>query len=113
MNTPTALPASSPGLPATIEVVASEAGRLDAWIDFNQDGVFDNATEKVFEGNLTVASHDLTFPVPAGAVAGRSSPPGATEPVDAASTIERIVPSDGDDVVRGDVVLALRSPDES
>lgn len=29
------------------------------------------------------------------------------------ATIERIVPSDGDDVVRGNVVLALRSPDES
>lgn len=29
------------------------------------------------------------------------------------ATIERIAPNDGDDVVRGDVVLALRSPDES
>jgi biotin carboxyl carrier protein len=28
------------------------------------------------------------------------------------ATIERIVPGDGDDVVRGDVVLALRSPSE-
>ncbi len=28
------------------------------------------------------------------------------------ATIERIVPADGDDVVRGDMVLSLRSPDE-
>lgn len=38
--------AGNPGR-GIIEVVASQAGMLDAWIDYNQDGVFDHPAERV------------------------------------------------------------------
>ncbi len=55
----------------TITVTASTAGFVNAWIDWNGDGVFDPTTEKIsFIGNSTGAvvegENTLTFAVPQG-----------------------------------------------
>jgi hypothetical protein len=57
------------GRTATVRVTASQAGRLDAFLDFNADGDFADAGEKIFD-NVAVAAgdNDLTFLVPGDAV---------------------------------------------
>src|SRR6185369_7954576 len=61
----------SPGRLATVEVVASAAGKLDAWIDFNADGDWADADEQVFTNiSLTLGTNTLTFTVPATATLG-------------------------------------------
>ena len=60
-----------PGQPATVEVVASIDGWLNAWADFNQNGVWEAGAENIFSGQLLiVGSNILNFNVPAGAVPG-------------------------------------------
>ena len=56
---------------ASVSVVASAASRLDAWIDFNEDGDFGDPGEQIF-ANLTVAAgaNPLTYNVPCTAVEG-------------------------------------------
>jgi hypothetical protein len=57
-----------------VTIRASAAGRLDAWIDFNRDGVW-TANEKIFDNVVLVAGENvLTFstPVGANAAAGES-----------------------------------------
>ncbi|HEX6833564.1 MAG TPA: GEVED domain-containing protein, partial [Rudaea sp.] len=55
-----------------VTVVASAAGKLDAWIDFDHNGTFD-AGEKIFASTaLTAGSNALTFAVPCGAVGGQT-----------------------------------------
>jgi hypothetical protein len=52
------------GSPATINVVASAAGKLDAWIDFNQNGIWD-APEQIFISAPVVAGlNALNFNIP-------------------------------------------------
>ncbi|WP_254507681.1 beta strand repeat-containing protein [Anatilimnocola floriformis] len=59
-------------LGAKITVTASAAGRLDAWIDFNRNGVFD-ASEKIADGvNVVTGSNTLAINVPTNTVAGAS-----------------------------------------
>ncbi|MCU0960896.1 MAG: dockerin type I domain-containing protein [Pirellulaceae bacterium] len=54
---------------ATIQVVASAAGRLDAWLDANGDGDWTDAGEKIFDNRALVAGNNsLTFTVNATAV---------------------------------------------
>ncbi|MBB3839834.1 hypothetical protein FHS57_003845 [Runella defluvii] len=57
---------------ASVTVKASAAGKLDAWVDFDNNGTFDSG-EKVFD-NIAVNSGDnlLTFPVPSGATPSNS-----------------------------------------
>ena len=56
------------GSTATIEVTASAAGKLDAWIDVNGNGVFDSA-EKIFASQpLNPGVNSLSFLVPVGTV---------------------------------------------
>lgn len=56
---------------ATVQVLASAAGRLDAWIDFNKNGSWSDAGEQIFTSIGVVAgANDLTFTVPSGAVIG-------------------------------------------
>ncbi|MCU0915179.1 MAG: GEVED domain-containing protein [Planctomycetes bacterium] len=63
----------SPGLPATIEVVASAPGYLNAWLDFDRDGTFGAAGEQVCTDQLLAPGvNKLSFPVPATAVKGVS-----------------------------------------
>ena len=55
-----------PGRKATVEVEASTDGRLDAWIDFNEDGDWDDPGEQIF-ANTRIAdgTNSLAFDVPA------------------------------------------------
>jgi hypothetical protein len=56
----------SPGMTAQITVTASAAGKLDAWIDFNGDGDWNDPGEKIFNNrSLTAGANTLTFAVPA------------------------------------------------
>jgi hypothetical protein len=55
---------------AQISVTASMAGRLDAWIDFNRNGVFD-ATEQIANGlNMAAGANSFTITLPTTVVAG-------------------------------------------
>lgn len=57
--------------PATVEVTASASGLLDAWIDWNADGDWDDAGEQVFTSeSLAAGANVLGFTVPAGATPG-------------------------------------------
>jgi Ca2+-binding RTX toxin-like protein len=61
-----------PGMSAIASVTASAAGRLDAWIDFNRNGIFD-AGEQIAVGLLLNAgANNVAFVVPAAAVTGLS-----------------------------------------
>lgn len=54
------------GKPANVTVTASAAGVLDAWIDFNNDGDWDEADEQVFTSlPLAPGANHLSFNVPA------------------------------------------------
>ena len=56
---------------ASFSVVASEAGQLDAWFDFNGDGDWDDAGEQIATNlSLSAGSNTLSFTVPDGAVPG-------------------------------------------
>ncbi|NQU26506.1 MAG: hypothetical protein HQ567_34905 [Candidatus Nealsonbacteria bacterium] len=58
---------------ATVDVAASVAGKLDAWIDFNRDGDWLDPGEHVFDNvSLDVGVNGLDFPVPAGARPGQT-----------------------------------------
>lgn len=64
-----AYPFLHPGSTTYLTVSASAAGSLDAWVDFNNDGDWDDAGEQVFTSLVvTAGSNDLSFAVPAGAV---------------------------------------------
>jgi hypothetical protein len=59
------------GFEAFLDVVASGSGLLNAWVDFNADGDWDDAGEHVFDDQtLGAGINDVHFPVPAGAIAG-------------------------------------------
>jgi hypothetical protein len=62
-----------PGTTVRVEVIASDRGILDAWIDFNQNGSWGDSGEHVF-ARVTVgaAANVLTFNVPADIKPGRS-----------------------------------------
>jgi len=53
---------------ANVTVSASASGKIDAWVDFNNNGSFGDAGEKVFNNVSVVAGNNtLSFPVPNGA----------------------------------------------
>ncbi len=61
------------GTTATITVNASQAGKLDAFMDFNWNRNLGDAGEKIFNNvALTAGDNVLSFNVPAGAVLGSS-----------------------------------------
>ncbi len=61
------------GLEAFLEVTASGAGRLNAWVDFNSDGDWADAGEQVFVDRMLAAGvNSLSFAVPASATLGTS-----------------------------------------
>ncbi len=61
----------SPGHPAEIQVTVSDAGKLDAWIDFGGDGDFSDSSDHVLTGEPLVAGvNTLAIRVPVGAAAG-------------------------------------------
>ncbi|MBN1893087.1 T9SS type A sorting domain-containing protein [bacterium] len=60
-----------PGQTASVRVTASTIGRLNAWIDFNDDGDWADTGEKIFtDRTLSSGANSLSFSVPKGAVAG-------------------------------------------
>jgi PKD repeat protein len=66
-------PVLMPGSSVTITVLPSVNGFIDAWIDFNQNGVWDPGTEHIFTSqSVSAPSTILTFNVPATAVVGNS-----------------------------------------
>ena len=63
------------GNPATVQVTViaplSKTGYLNAWIDFNADGDWDDTGEQIFtDVPLTPEHNTLTFVVPSGATTG-------------------------------------------
>jgi len=63
-NTPTS------GATATIQVTASVAGKLNAWLDYNADGDWADAGEQIFTNTgLTAGVNNLSFAIPSGVVA--------------------------------------------
>ena len=62
-----------PAETATLEVIASTNGFLDAWIDFDGDGTWLAATDRIYLSEpLSAGVNNLNFSVPFGAVPGRS-----------------------------------------
>jgi hypothetical protein len=63
-----------PGRQATVDVTASAAGRLDAWVDFNVDGDWGTAGDRIFS-NVTLAAglNSLTYTVSPTAIAGTNT----------------------------------------
>jgi hypothetical protein len=60
-----------PGSPAKVKVTASVPGYLNAWVDFNADGDWDDPQEKIFISKaLAAGPNDLFYFVPTDAVAG-------------------------------------------
>ena len=58
-----------PGQPASIDVTASAAGLLDAWIDFDDDGDWSSPEERIAAGApLALGINTVGFTVPATAV---------------------------------------------
>ena len=56
---------------AGVEVTASQAGLLDAWVDWNIDGDWADAGEQVFSSQAVAAgSNALAITIPTGAVLG-------------------------------------------
>ncbi len=54
-----------PGMPAKIKVLASGAGYLNAWMDFNGDGDWDDYREQIFAAEeLVMGENYLKFKVP-------------------------------------------------
>jgi ELWxxDGT repeat protein len=52
---------------ATVDVTAGAAGLLDAWVDFDLDGVFQHPAEQIFADEpLAIGVNSLSFAVPAG-----------------------------------------------
>ncbi|MCX6344317.1 MAG: GEVED domain-containing protein, partial [Armatimonadetes bacterium] len=54
-----------PGQPAIVNVIASAAGMLDVWVDFNGNGSWADLGDQIFSGQPLVAGNNtLTFIVP-------------------------------------------------
>jgi len=65
----------SPGSPATVQITVATGGyspgRLNAWIDFNQDGDWADEGEQIIRDTRHAeGAHDISFTVPASARAG-------------------------------------------
>lgn len=61
------------GTANTVSVQASAEGLLDAWVDFNADGDWNDEGERVFTGRiLTAGLNDLTINVPEEAASGET-----------------------------------------
>jgi len=62
-----------PGERATLQVTASTRGYLNAWIDWNADGDWDDADEQIATDlSLAAGANTVTINVPGRAVAGRT-----------------------------------------
>ncbi|EKV03555.1 hypothetical protein Lepto7375DRAFT_5860 [Leptolyngbya sp. PCC 7375] len=58
---------------ATVDIVASVDAPLSAWIDFNNNGSWDDPGEQIFTDEpLTAGTNSLSFAIPAGATIGNT-----------------------------------------
>lgn len=58
---------------SSFQVVASEPGKLDSWIDFNRDGDWDDPGEQISTNfDLTAGANLLSYSVPAGSIGGET-----------------------------------------
>ncbi|RLE33528.1 MAG: hypothetical protein DRJ61_07050, partial [Acidobacteria bacterium] len=63
-----------PGQSANVDVTAAGAAKLDAWIDFNDDGDWSDSGEQIFTSEaLADGVHNLSFSVPATAASGETT----------------------------------------
>jgi uncharacterized repeat protein (TIGR01451 family) len=61
------------GRTASVDIVASVPGYLNAWIDFNQDNDWDDSGEKVFtDRSLNAGTNNLSLAIPANANIGNT-----------------------------------------
>lgn len=62
----------TPGNNATVDITAAVAGKLNAWIDFNQDGDWEDGDEQIFTNQELNAglNNGLTYSVPVSALQG-------------------------------------------
>ncbi len=58
------------GSMANVNVTASAAGFVDAWIDFDGDGIWDSSEQIFTSRTVGAGTNQLTFAVPAGATLG-------------------------------------------
>lgn len=66
--------ASGSSATASLQVLSSEAGLLDAWVDFNGDGDWQDSGEQIASSiSLTVGGNSVSFAVPSDAVAGSAA----------------------------------------
>jgi hypothetical protein len=89
---------SSKDLPAFVDVTASDAGKLDIWLDLNGNGRFDHATEHLNKGvsyNVVKGVNRITFTIPKGTAANvdrlmrfRISSVGSLQPIGRATNGE-------------------------
>ncbi len=102
---------------SSLAILSSEAGKLDAWIDFNQDGDWNDVGEQIFTNQEVAGGLNLlSFIVPAGATPGgtfarfRLSSAGGLAPTGAAADGEvedyMVTILDGDTV--GGVAINVR-----
>ncbi len=107
---------------ATVMVEASGRGKLDAWIDFDRDGEFDQPSEHLFGGqslSLSTGENLVSFAVPPGIEAGatyarfRISTSGGLLPTGMASDGEvedyRVIIVDATAVPTVEIILPLGS----
>jgi uncharacterized repeat protein (TIGR01451 family)/CSLREA domain-containing protein len=96
------------GLGAYLEVEASAAGLLNAWVDFNADGDWTDAGEQIFTDLPVVAGiNSLSFSVPA---AGTIGPTGARFRIDSSGGLSPTgAASDGE--VEDYLVEIIEGPD--
>lgn len=114
---------------SSFRVVASQAAKLDGWIDFNDDGDWNDADERIFNSvDVNVGANILSFSVPTSATVGdtfarfRLSTLGALSPTGTATDgevedyLQTIV--DGDSsagvtitIVNGTIRLSLDNSD--
>jgi len=59
----------TPGSQAELDVTASGAGWLAAWMDFNNNGDFDDAGEWILDRAISAGTSTITFDIPASAPA--------------------------------------------
>jgi hypothetical protein len=71
-DAPTIFPGSAAGkVTVTVATGGNSPGRINAWVDFNRDGDWDDAGEHiVVDKRAGDGSHDFTFQVPANAKSG-------------------------------------------
>ncbi len=123
------LTTSAASTKSSFRVIATEPGKLDAWIDFNQDGDWDDIGEQIFTSvDVQPGTNVLSYTIPAAAAVGSTAgrfrisslgglaPTGSANDGEVEDYINTLV--DGDSakgvtisVVNGSIVLKLDTSD--